>query len=79
MHIPLCCNEMTKRFVGDKLYHPKKTLVQKIDISIHKRRRERRDWILYRNQMTPMKRILKLLSIEFTNFNLLCSICIPEH
>ena len=51
MHIPpLCCNEMANRFLGDKMYHPTKTLVQKIDISAHKRRRERRVWILYGNQ-----------------------------
>ena len=66
MHIPLCCNEKAKLFFGEKLYHPKKTHVQKIDNSVHERWRERHIWILYGNQMTSMICILKLLSIAFT-------------
>ena len=44
-----------------------------------KKKKQRNVKILCGNQMTSMKRILKLLSIAFTNFNLLWGVINADH
>ena len=69
---------MANLFFGDKLYHTQKTCVKNRH-SAQYRRRKCHVSILCGNQITSMKRILKLFSTAFNYFNLLCSFITSGH
>ena len=70
MHIPRLAMKWQNCSLEISCTIPKRHLWRKRRQCWH-RRRKRRTYIVYCNQMTSMKTILKLLATAFTNFNLL--------